>query len=85
MTARAEYAMYHRLRDAAFVLLGNCCVRCGFCDRRALQFDHINGNGHQLHPRRNAQFFREVLREPEKFQLLCANCNWIKRDEQNEK
>ena len=78
-----------RLRKSVIILLGGKCVRCGFCDERALQIDHINGGGkRELTKKTNTQYLKDViistnLRE-EKYQLLCANCNWIKRFENNE-
>jgi len=71
-----------------FELLGNKCVRCGFSDIRALQIDHINGGGKRElssegFTRRNYhKIVREsVLNKVNKYQLLCANCNWIRRHE----
>lgn len=67
--------------------LGGKCVRCGFSDSRALQIDHVNGDGHKLwrKPRNASAYFKEVMGDKEgRFQLLCANCNWIKRAENNE-
>ena len=68
--------------------LGGCCQRCGFTDPRALQFDHVrgDGNGEQRY-RTNCtiKFLRTVAENKDgKYQLLCANCNWIKRYENNE-
>jgi hypothetical protein len=76
-------------------LLGGCqCRRCGFSDIRALQIDHINGKGKQLRikltgsNRMNRLVFYYYLRDPEmakrELQVLCANCNWIKRHENRE-
>lgn len=68
--------------------MGGCCVRCGFSDERALQVDHIHGGGSQAIKNGlntgTARYYREVLANPDKYQLLCANCNWIKRAENNE-
>lgn len=82
---------YYESRDALLQLLGNKCVRCGFEDRRALQFDHINGGGAKERGGRNggygAKKLREWFKDPEiktKLQILCANCNWIKRSENQE-
>src|SRR5438445_10103504 len=53
---------YHRLRDQVFELLGDKCVRCGFADRRALQFDHISGGGNRERMSRggsNAAVYRQ--------------------------
>lgn len=51
-------------------------------DIRCLQIDHVNGNGvierkKILNPR---EYMLKVLADKEgNYQLLCANCNWIKR------
>ena len=75
-------------------ILGGKCLRCGFDDHRALQFDHINGDAwryrHHKHGTTRAQQEAVVLLRDgedslkERFQLLCANCNWIKRFENGE-
>lgn len=60
--------------------LGRKCV-CGFSDERALQIDHVNNNGH-LEKLSGIRFLQKVLRDDKRqFQILCANCNWIKRSE----
>jgi hypothetical protein len=65
--------------------LGGCCCKCGFSDWRALQIDHIHGNGFKEREHRNSpKYYRKVLENPDEYQLLCANCNWIKRYENNE-
>lgn len=72
-----------RVRAAAIALLGGKCVRCGFSDARALQLDHIHGAG--IRDRRSTTTrYRAVLKGSTDFQLLCANCNWIKRCENGE-
>ena len=64
---------------------GGKCVRCGFVDWRALQFDHIVGVGVREYRRGTSKYYRSILEDKSgKFQLLCANCNWIKRYENNE-
>jgi|SRR5579872_522407 len=64
------------------------CKHCGFTDSRALSVDHINGNGtkHRKEIGNAAKFYRwlKVNDYPEGFQILCMNCNWIKRFENNE-
>lgn len=77
---------YLKLKEEVFVILGNKCVRCGFTDRRALQVDHVNGGGHQEIKNLSAQqryfnVLRSTKLKENKYQLLCANCNWIKRCE----
>ena len=70
-------------RTRALEYLGNKCVRCGFSDRRALQIDHINGTAGQKRLNPGAIPYA-VLAGVEGYQLLCANCNWIKRVENRE-
>ena len=69
-------------------MLGDCCARCGFNDRRALQVDHIRGGGAQRVKALGAWgAIDEVLNHSDpvaEFQILCANCNWIKRAERDE-
>lgn len=80
------------VRDRLFLILGNKCIRCGFSDKRALQFDHINGGGRAL---RRAKKFKHGQQEinfyssrpdlaRQTLQVLCANCNFIKVVENNE-
>jgi len=67
---------------------GGRCAMCGFSDIRALQIDHIDGGG--TSEVRNSKFrsplryAQHILLNPNKYQVLCANCNWIKRCENNE-
>lgn len=81
----------HRLRTKILYFFGGRCNRCGFSDVRALQIDHIDGGGRREKKEKfkgsNRTFWRRLLDgtlPPEKYQLLCANCNWIKRYENNE-
>jgi len=78
-----------RIRIKALQALGGKCARCGFDDWRALQIDHINGGG--TRERRNRKqgtisYYLEIIKNPDKnkYQILCANCNWIKRYEERE-
>jgi NUMOD4 motif len=81
-----------QLRDSVFRRLGqSSCVRCGFKDRRALQLDHINGGGrrHRRSMPSGSAYYRSLKDMPDDelratFQVLCANCNAIKREEQRE-
>ena len=88
----SEYQKNHlrNLRKSVIEALGAKCMRCGFDDTRALQIDHINGGGSQERKAKgfSGSFHRNVLRsfinKENKYQLLCANCNWIKRVENRE-
>ena len=77
-----------KLRSEVFAAFGNKCSKCGFSDPRALQIDHINGCGMKEMRKigsNRPKFYRKVLesisRNEQKYQLLCSNCNWIKRME----
>lgn len=65
--------------------LGGCCTICGYSDVRALQIDHINGGGRIDRNGKVTAFYKKVLMDNKGiYQLLCANCNAIKRIENNE-
>lgn len=79
----------HSLRKQVIDCFGGKCKKCGFGDKRALQIDHINGGGYQEIKNLSAKqryklVLESVSRKENKYQLLCANCNWIKRFEDKE-
>lgn len=80
-------AYMKRTRLRLIEVLGNKCSQCGFTDMRCLQIDHINGYGHKTGHSYHTDI-RYYLKHPEeakqKLQVLCANCNWIKKHENNE-
>lgn len=71
-----------------FSILGARCVKCGFDDTRVLQFDHIHGNGKNDRKTLGSSIYPFYVKRPElalkTLQVLCANCNWIKRYENDE-
>jgi succinate dehydrogenase/fumarate reductase flavoprotein subunit len=78
------------LRERVFRVYGDKCVRCGFNDKRALQLDHVLDNGAEhrrglngAQNRGSSKVWRDAVAEyrPDLYQILCANCNWIKRAE----
>lgn len=77
-----------RKKIAAFAVLGNKCARCPVTDIRCLQVNHVEGNGHaERRERRGGNtiaLYRRIIAGSRDLQLLCANCNWIKRWENNE-
>jgi hypothetical protein len=89
---RAYFREYNRkLRLKVIAYLGGKCTDCGFSDARALQVDHKDGDGwRELKAgpgfRGGYARYRSILAGKEKgrYQLLCSNCNWIKRWEQDE-
>jgi len=77
------------LRRSIFNIIGSKCAKCGFADIRALQFDHINGDGYL--DRKSGLVEKSLViykNNPElakkKLQTLCANCNQIKKHMKNE-
>ena len=69
--------------------MGGKCIKCGFSDYRAIQIDHMNGDGKiERHLLRRKDYYETVLasylKEENRYQLLCCNCNWIKRVENGE-
>ena len=81
---------YNNNRNSLMELLGNKCVKCGFSDIRALQIDHKIGscikdrikfkNDNLAH----IYYLKNPIFALNNLQILCANCNWIKRSENNE-
>jgi len=74
------------LRRKILEKFGSACNRCGFSDSRALQIDHVEGGGaKEIRTTEAVTYYKRVLADTSgKYQLLCANCNWIKRAENRE-
>jgi len=82
-----ERRVYNQLyRQEIIKKLGGKCVRCGIDDIRVLQVDHINGGGNKEKRNFTNNQIRKMIMNDNgsKYQLLCANCNWIKRNEKKE-
>ena len=79
---------YQRRRHDALIKLSGDPPKCtcGFSDIRALQADHIHGDGTtEQREIGNKRIFYKILRmeHPEdEYQVLCVNCNFIKEAEQ---
>jgi endonuclease V-like protein UPF0215 family len=76
-------------RREIIALFGGSCKKCGFSDTRALQVDHITGGGRKEfrnNPKlaKAGAYLAHIRKNQKAYQLLCANCNWIKRYENNE-
>ena len=91
----AERKVYLGTKDKVFSLLGNKCSRCRFEDKRALQLDHVKCDAfleykHGRHERKMGPrayyslVLKSILNNEGRYQILCANCNWIKRYENKE-
>ena len=89
--ATRDYVRRKRLE--AIQLLGEkcsnpfCLIPGGCKDFRCLQIDHIHGHGNHDN-RKSSVYYNRVIESVKKgerkYQLLCANCNWIKRFENKE-
>lgn len=64
------------------------CQRCGYKDIRALSIDHINGGGTKHSNELGGSFglYRFLIKNnfPKGYQVLCMNCQYLKRTENNE-
>ncbi len=79
---------YWKIRNQVFVLYGGRCAKCGFADERALQLDNVLGGGAKEKKRIGSLgIYKQAIAQPDRsqYQLLCANCNWIKAYESYEK
>lgn len=87
---REHVKQWNRKRRQKFLQdMGGKCVRCGFDDWRALQVDHIDSDGAEERAEKgfrhdSNKWYAHVLAHPERYQLLCANCNTIKKYESDE-
>lgn len=74
-------------RERVIEALGGKCKWCDFSDHRALQVDHVMGGGRQERITINNpwRYYEQIIADKdERYQLLCANCNIIKRIENGE-
>jgi hypothetical protein len=86
------YAKNHRqkLRNLVISHYSNGtlkCCKCGFSDIRALCVDHINGGGRKHSQELGGHVYEWIVKNnyPENmFQILCQNCNIIKKIENKE-
>ena len=63
------------------------CHHCGYDDIRALSIDHINGGGSKHRKSIKGYLIYAWLRKnnyPEGYQVLCMNCQFIKKYENKE-
>lgn len=65
-----------------FVMYGRVCASCGFSDMRALSLDNIKNNGNEerrLLGERGVYRKAKAVYAPDDYQILCMNCQFIKR------
>ena len=86
---RAALARAELLRRKLEVLNHYCggepkCQGCGFSDLRTLTVDHVNDDGSKHRKELNGKLiYRWLIRNgfPQGFQVLCMNCQFIKRQD----
>lgn len=76
----------YKSKKAVYDYYGYICNCCGETLRSMLTVDHVNNDGFRdKNPdgRRKSglTLYLTIIREgfPEKYQVLCMNCNWSKR------
>jgi hypothetical protein len=79
--AARERKYIANLRVRVLTILGNQC-RCGQTNSAMLQVDHRHDDGAAERKSLSCrQLYLKILANPEGYQLLCANCNWRKRND----
>ena len=85
---RLHYAAFEMyiLKKQYFEKLGqHKCEKCGIDDIRVLQFDHIHNDGNKMRKSgsrlEGSQYRNDMELFKKTFQVLCANCNVLKRFE----
>lgn len=74
-------------REDIFSILGEVCCICGFNDKRALAIDHINGGGTKERKIGGGYYsliLNKLKNNSKDYQILCFNCNQIKKVENKE-
>jgi hypothetical protein len=82
-----KWTTHTKRRRWAIEVLGGKCNKCGYNqDWRALQVDHVNNDGNiERKTKAPSLLFRQLilgLVDRSRYQVLCANCNRIKDDEE---
>ncbi len=72
---------YRTLRDKVLEKFNNKCSSCNLQDSLILQVDHVNGGGvKELQQKGAYAVLLLALKDTDNnYQLMCPNCNWIKR------
>ena len=73
-----------RYKNEMYGLLGGKkCKSCGFEDERALAIDHVFNDGYKERKLEKSisQMRKRVFATPNRYQILCYNCNQIKKYE----
>ena len=84
---RKSYYFKRKIEVLSYYSSGaNVCAHCGFDDIRALSIDHIDGGGTKHRKEIKGDMYDWLKRNnyPKGYQVLCMNCQFIKRVERRE-
>ena len=74
-------AAFVKLKNQVYQMYGSACACCHETSMVFLTIDHLNNDGasdrKRLH-RDRTTIYRAAIKEPNRFQILCRNCNWAK-------
>ncbi|WP_157368697.1 hypothetical protein [Zavarzinella formosa] len=98
MVENSEYRKAHLKRQSRYteknkeIVMSNysngamCCSHCGYDNMLALSIDHVNGGGCKHRQEINKNFYSWLRKNgfPEGYQVLCMNCQFVKRHKNNE-
>lgn len=87
LTVNHKYTEHREKIIAHYSGGSNQCASCCLADKRVLQIDHINNNGAQHRKEMgqlNSVWWIVKNNYPEGFQILCANCNYLKEVERRD-
>ena len=77
--------IYLAARELAYWLMGDKCQLCSEDRYNTLTIDHIDHSGaadrkkkgYPLNYKERTKAFVRYVLQPDKYQLLCRNCNWL--------
>ncbi len=67
------------LRNNLFDLYGHQCALCGHTDHEVLTLDHVLGDGgYERRIKSKNRIIKDAIAvyNPQRFRILCMNCNW---------
>jgi hypothetical protein len=73
------------LKAQVYAHYGSVCRGCGTTDSQSLTIDHVHNDGHWERRKERRKYsapmiYRFIVEEgfPDRYQVLCRNCNWKK-------
>jgi len=87
MTKVRSLSREQRVRLLLLEMYGGKCKRCDNSDYRVLQLDHVNDDAPEDRKKyglSKRKIYLKIIKgevDKNRYQLLCANCNWIKKYE----